>query len=155
MHPHTDTHKQHRVSDVRLTVLAGPVKSCSAAQWVFDRRSMETANSGGCLQQEGFHQHTGHLWPLFSLLTILFFFLSFFLFLFDSPLCLLPPCHAPLSNLFSLCVSCLFSDIFCFPLLSLLLPPCSVVPPSAELREGWYSTVCLFWVSPQYFLFFH
>ena len=40
------------------------------------------------------------------------FFLSFFLFSLRLSLCLLPPCHAPLSNLFSLCVSCLFSGIF-------------------------------------------
>lgn len=72
---------------------------------------METAGWGGCLKQGGFQQHTQATRGL-CFVSLLSSFLSLFPFSLLLSLCLLPPCHAPLSNLFSLCVFCLFSGIF-------------------------------------------
>lgn len=120
---HMCTQEENMVSHVRL-VLAGPVKCCCAAQWVFDRRSSETASGGFSVRKS-----------LTSTLANYSFCFPLFLY-FSVALPLLPHCHAPLSNLFSLPVSRLFSDIRHFPLFALLL---LLLPPSAELREGWYS----------------
>lgn len=116
--------KQHRVSDVCLTVLARPVKSCSSAQRVFDRRSVETAGRGGCLKLEGFS-------PTSTIQYMALSMNSFFL-----------------SSLFSclLYLTCfLLPSGLIFPVFPSFLPPllCFVLLPSAELREGWYTNECV------------
>lgn len=76
-------------------------------------------------------------------------------------LCLLPPCHAPLSNLCSFCVSCLFSGVFRSPLFSLLLlllPRCalSYLPLQSCEKVGTVMSVCgSFETFPSIFHFFH
>lgn len=102
--------EQCKASEVCLTELAVLVKPCSAAQWMSDRRSMETLSSGRpAFHRKHYFFFFSSSFPLLSLPLSLLFFFSWI------SLCLLPSCHAPLSNLCSLC---LLSLIFFFYLFS-------------------------------------
>lgn len=132
MHIHT----QHRVTDVHLTLLAGAVKSCSECLTgrLWRQLAVEAASNTKAFTNKS------HLWPLLLLNSLFLFFLISQAF----PLSV-ATLSCSLSNLFSLSVFCPVSDIFCFFSLCLLLSllPCFILPPSAELREGWYSYDCV------------
>lgn len=132
-------------------MLAGPGKSCRAAQWVFDRQSMETAGRGACLKQERFHQR----WPCMASFSFLSSPHTFLPFLACS-LVLSVFCHLAklfLSNI-SLFVLYSLSDILHFPVFS--SSSRHVISPTAELREGWYCNDRVVLSSPEllFFAFF-
>ena len=149
-HTFTWTHTNSEVSEVYLTVHAGPVKSCSATRCltgVLRRKPAVVA---------AFKSNKSTVYGLCVSLCSPHLYLSFFLlsFLFGSP-------SACCYLFMLLCLTCfLFCLLSPFWLLSLLLSSLllllllflllwSVLPPSAELREGWYINVCvwLFWDS--------
>lgn len=118
--------QQHSFSHVCLTVLARPVKSCCAAQWVFDRRSVETAGNGSCLKLEGFLPIStmACVYVLVFLSSLLSF--SVFPVLLWLPLCLLPP----------FCLTCFLSLSLWYFLLSIYFCLPAVLCPASHCRTA-------------------